>query len=1252
MLKHRDVIVNLSLDEKLAILTDGSFFSVAREGLPTFSITDTEIINQASEETVFPSFQALMNTWDVNAVGYVAKQMAKRALDKEKIAIFLPKANVRGNAYSDGASEDPYLLGSFIGEYAKVMEEYGVTPVLSTCALSNLDVEYADVKPNAKALVEYYFNAFRIAMKGREHFAVSSSYTTLKGEYAQINVEFVRDVILRSTFAKGGVVLCEKNRRESELSCLQAGYTLCLNGNARILKDAIAYYKDLLDLVETGDASVEELETAVTDGIAVSEDVIDEAVDKVLEFVYGCLQYAKFYARSIDNPIENRALSLAERSAVLLKNEEGTLPLRGEQKVAVIGQIAKAEIGESFLEYMSKSSAKYVGYEDGYDLAQNQNKSLLDKAKLLAKKADVLVVCVGAGKQREQTLSKTKCLQLPGCQAALLEALASLNKRMVVIVKGSGRVDMQFDSLAHAVLYVSDMGSYGGKALARLLFGKACPSGRLPFTMYENVDERMQTERFYKNNGYNKVGTFVGYRRYDSDGERVKYHFGYGLSYTKFQYSNLRIVNNEIQVTIHNTGTREGTTVVQFYYGKTRALDVSPKKELFAAEVITLAAGKTMTVRKKLDNGCFSSYNSDTNAWELMRKKVRIYVGQSVADERLYCDYNVLGATEVKSKEYISEYLQGKSNIQVGGYFMDTQTKQEKYKDTATVVGLVTLLLGLIGDLFLLIFTGRLPFFKDIIGKWTLGILLFTFNVLLVVGIVSLVRAEKKKTDYKKKQTQRIALKRKTAAKEKTVAPSPYASLFLREFKDAEEEEEEENETEEAEEKSFVIQEETDEYHKDGWSLDAMRNELVDFLTARGIALDPMNARALLSAMSVSRLLIIQTENGVNREKFLRAIHDFFANKPYVDDASDYKTSDDLLYKLTDDGCQTTCFSDALETAAAEPLAMTLACLTNVEAAKFGAYTSQLMRYVVKPDLTHSIATKNKLACDKTYALKYNLWLLACLEDDTLADELPAYLAEAAVFVRLQFTEIEPQETELPDRQPISAKQFMDMVGKARANYELSEKYWKRVDKLEEYVQARAHYRISNKLWQKMESYASVFLALNGEPEQALDSVVASKMLLTVLTLIRNHRKEEDELFTHVIENIFGDEKSDCCRALAEASAVDMSETSRQEALEKTAYNREVRLGRISVEEATEEVEEVVDPETVATAEVVDPEVVETAEVVEPEVVETAEVVDPETVETAEVVEPEAVETAEVVEPEAVATAEVIEPATAEGEDA
>ena len=381
-----------------------------------------------------------------------------------------------------------------------------------------------------------------------------------------------------------------------------------------------------------------------------------------------------------------------------------------------------------------------------------------------------------------------------------------------------------------------------------------------------------------------------------------------------------------------------------------------------------------------------------------------------------------------------------------------------------------------------------------------------------------------------------------------------------------------------------------------------MQEELLAFLADRGIILDAHNARALLSAMSVSRLVLLKTEKGVDYEKFTRALSDFFACEHYMDDVSCYTSPDDLLYKKNGAGYQSTAFATALENATEDVFAMKIAHLVNADAVGIGGYTSQLMRYFVKPDVEYSIATKNKAEQDKTYALKSNLWIFMALEEDVLIDTLPAYIAEPATIVRLQIVEGVETNT-VGVRHPVSVKQFVSMTEKARNHFELKEKQWKYVDKLEEYVQARVSYHISNKLWQKMEKYASVYLALGGDSDRALDAVVANKMLLTVLSLVAVNRREDDELFTHVLENILGEDRVKESSLLVELSGVDMGEVVRKEAMEKAMQKRSLRLEALQAAQKAQEQEQVQEETQEQAQEVQETEQVQAAEA---DVAETA----------------------------------------------
>lgn len=1148
MLAYGEIIENLNIDEKLAILTSGDYLSAIKEenvGLPKLSIRSEKDLSK--EEYSYPSFEALANSWSVLQTDSVAKGLALRAKRMNVNAMLLPSGTVRGNVYEDGASEDPLLLGTLLGQYAKTMSEKGVMPILSKCEMSPLNAAFADVEPSARAIMEYYLKAFQIAAKESE-VAISSSYTRLKGAYESVNTRLVPSLIEKHVAGANSFLICENAESEKEVERLNAGFSLCINGHAHTLKEAVTYYNELKNAVESGVASAEELEEAIEKGAALSEDTVDEAVDRVLRFAQKCETYAQLRGKDAQEPSEAELLKIAESTAVLLKNKQETLPLARRRKIAVIGELSEDGGDASALSYLTQTAGKdFVGYGKGYDLTRNRSDDLIASACAIAQKAETVVVFLGLGEKREDKLTQTRKLKLPGSQAALLEKLARLGKKIVAVVKGSGRLDMSFDNIVDAVLYMPDAGYYGGQAIARLLYGNACPCGKLPFTMYSEPEERAAKERFYKNGGYNKVGTFVGYRRYDSDRELVKYPFGHGLSYTKFTYSNLRVSNKKVWLTVKNTGHREGTEIVQFYYGKDKAMQIRPRKQLFGFSRITLRPGEERSVSIEIPPKAFAFYNPQTSTWEVESGPYKVYASSSVVDEKLKCFCYETGTSPTPSKEKTSEYLQGKSNIVSGEFFMDTKIQRTQYKPKGILFGVITILLAVLLDAFLIVFGEEVDFFHEDLGEKVGWILFIVCNFLCLLGILAMIVSHKNKKRFNRESTQK-ALVRKTEEKEKAVSPVSYEQLFIEEFSELlEDEDEEEAEKDAHEEYAFAIKEKVDGYHQDGWTLYNMQDELTAFLLKRGVVLDALQARTILSAMSVSRLVVLKTDTGVDPTAFMRAMSEFFAVKPYIDNAEKYQSSDDMLFAETtaeeesEYAYRQTAFADAMDEAEADECAIKLAHLTSVRLEALGGYFTQFMRYIVKPELSYSVAMKNKSVSDKSFTITPNLWIFIAIAEEEKAERLPAYVAEAAAFVKLRFSLQSPSE-EQTERKPISKAQFVSFGDKAKNRFELDESRWKRVDRLEEYVCARTSYQISNKVWQKMEKYASVFLSLGGEEDEALDSVVAVKLLTNILALVKHNKKENDDQFFHVLENIFGEEKANICRAVVDASSVDVDD--------------------------------------------------------------------------------------------------------------
>ena len=1163
-MRYDKIIEQLNIDEKLAILTDANFLarlSAEKEGVPYMSMARLSEFNQAEGYLRYPSFEALANAWDLKATADVAKGLAVRAREAGVNTALLPKANLRSNLFLDGATEDAYLMGMMASEYADGCASVGVKPILTTCAMRKEDCEYADLQPNARAIMEYYLRPFLMVLQGKSNVAITTVYQPLQGEYEKVNTELVKTFLEKQVVKKGGFVVCEKAAAGVTVPSFNAGYALTLNGHAEVLKEAVNYYQSIIESMESGVATTETLETALREGYAISPEAIDEGVDAVLTYAFSVEKQAKACkseyekeveaqrkARSQENAYDEGApsrgigkeamLALATKTAVLLKNDYGTLPLRARQRVAVIGALGKSVAAQ--VEKLSNGG--FVGYAAGYDLQRPRSDELVEEAEALAERADVVLLFVGFGEEKEKKLSATQCLQLPGTQMLLLERLAEQGAKIVAVLMGSGRVDMRFDEVVDSVLYAPDMGSCQDEAVARLLYGISNPSGKLAFTMYDAPEQRAKQEKFYKDKGYNKVGTFIGYRRYASDEEQVKYPFGYGLSYTKFRYVKCKTGSDGVYLTIKNVGNRAGDEIVQFYYENPDAEIARPVIELMDFERVHLKPGQSTTIYKQIKNGRFAVYDADSDEWITEKGLYRIYAASSVDNEQLSCNYYTMGLSLTSKAEPLSDYLQSSSNIVSGGYFMDTNIKRIQYKSTPLVLGIIALIVAALYDVFAFVFSPQIDFFRGELGQIINLVSFIVCNLLAIIGLIGMIAWGKGKKRFKAEAN--AQLKRAEDVEEETAVPVAYARLFMEEFGEEEDEISVEEEKEEEEEVSFAIQEETDDYHKDGWTFAEMYQELISFAAEYGVILDAAQARTLLSAINVSRLVVLKFEKDVKADVFLEMLSAFFGTQTFVDNAEQYATSDDMFFYRKSDKKESyapTNFLCAIEEAMADRFAMKVAHLTSVGLSSVGGYFTQLMRYVVKPETPYNLSFKNKTMTDKSFTISSNLWVFLTLAEEEMVDSLPPYIAETAAFVKVKYAEQEGAETK-SQRAATSVAQFLKFGDKARNGFELDESKWKYVDKLEEYVKARADYRLSNKMWQKMERYASCYLALGGDPFNALDSVVAVKMLATVLSLVKHNKKDGDEKFARVIETLFGEEELDACRAVIDVSTVDVEE--------------------------------------------------------------------------------------------------------------
>lgn len=875
------------------------------------------------------------------------------------------------------------------------------------------------------------------------------------------------------------------------------------------------------------------METACREGAALSEEELDEAADRALDFAFACdnafpvLKKSEEGEEKSKESSEEIALRLAEESVVLLKNEGNILPLKAGSRVAVIGQAAFLSEGrtQSFMQYLSAADEAlgfhFVGYADGYETDADRSDALIPEACELARTADVVLVFLGPGARRGD-LASARCVKLPPNRLALLDALGKVCENMVAVTTDDCQTDMSFDRRCAAVLVSPPLEKYGAQALINLLTGRSNPSGKLAATRYDAADETFAQLRLCKRLGKNKVGTFFGYRHYDTSGISVRYPFGFGLSYTQFEYSDLQESKEEVRFLVKNTGEAAGAEIVQVYIGKQDSGAIRPLKELKGFAKIYLQSGESTEVCVKFGPDDFVIFDEKGNP-VTERGEYQVYVGASVSDVRLTGKIFVEGETLDKNKETLSEYLQAKSNILAGGYTMKQRGVRGSRK--ARKFALISSIAAAIYDLLFWIYLQAVPWNttpfdgQDPIVDCGL-ILLFFVNAVMIASLVIL------SIDYWKKKKQRLAEPAET--EEETLEETEYEKLFTEEFENQPEEE------------ALPVEKEEEARCFDGkTTMKQVCEEFSAFACERGIAAEFPSARAVFSAMSASRLVLLKSNEPSLLPEFVSLLGEYFGAEAFRADAGQYRCMDDALICRGENGTyQETPVARALKAAADSDFRIHIAYLHGADLSEADAWLTPLARYASHPGKASCVVPEEKNFSAKSYTISPNLWFFVGIKEGGSVEELSPFVGETAFAVEVHLSRIEEKEEKTPFQVPRYSR-FVRLGEESENNFMLSEEKWKKVDKLEDYVKGvtEGRFRIGNKAWRNMEKFVGAFLACGGEETDALDSVTASKLLPFALPLLCEEPNGKIE-FLRALGNILGEENMPQCRRWLERTDV------------------------------------------------------------------------------------------------------------------
>ena len=673
------LLKKLTLEEKCALLSGAETFKtrgMPEHGIPQIWLSDGPhgLRKQAGESdhlglnpsvpaTCFPTASAVANSWDAALGEEIGAALGEEAAAQEVSVVLGPGLNMKRNPLCGRSfeyfSEDPYLAGKLAAGYIRGIQSKGVAACPKHFAVNSQETRRmaSDSIVDERTLREIYLTGFEIAVKEGHPRSIMSSYNLVNGTYANENKHLLME-ILRGEWGFDGAVITDWGGSNDHALGVKNGSTL--------------------EMPVPGGDSVRELLAAVESG-KISESDIDARLSELLPLVFDTKAALDAAPREFDAAAHHAlARRAAEESLVLLKNEGALLPLAAGTKVAVIGDFAKNPryqgAGSSMvnstqvdvlLDKLIDSELNVIGYQQGFDRHGKPDAALQKSACELATQADTVILCMGLDEIAESEGLDRSNLRLAQNQVDLLQAVAAVNPKIVVVLYSGSVVETPWLDNCQALLYAALGGQAGAGAVADALTGKVNPCGKLAETWplaYADVPSAADFATRRKTVEY-REGLYIGYRYFTTAEKAVRFPFGYGMSYTTFAYSDMAADEQGVSLTVTNTGSVAGTEIVQLYIAKKSSELFRPAKELKGFARVTLAPGEKQRITIMLDDKAFRFWNVKANRWEIEGGEYELLVGASVEDIRLCEKISVHGTATVHPYEDVDLDCYYKGNV-------------------------------------------------------------------------------------------------------------------------------------------------------------------------------------------------------------------------------------------------------------------------------------------------------------------------------------------------------------------------------------------------------------------------------------------------------------------------------------------------------------------------------------------------------------------------------------------------------------
>ena len=596
-------------------------------------------INDSIKAVCFPPAVLSACSFDRGLMEEMGKAIGREAQANDVSVVLGPAVNIKRSPLCgrnfEYYSEDPYLAGEIAAAFVKGVQSQHVGTSIKHFAANNQEYRRmsSSSEVDERTLREIYFPAFETAVKKAQPYTFMCSYNQINGTFASENKWLLTDV-LRGEWGFKGYVMSDWGAVNDRVKGLEAGLEL--------------------EMPASGGDNDAMIVKAVKDGV-LEEKILDQAVERILRIIFEYADHRKPQEFTMEKDHEG-AQHIAEESMVLLKNENHILPLKTSEKAAFIGGFARNPRfqggGSSHINCFKTTNVldsvpcdAQVVYAEGFPADRDfYDKALADEAVKAAAEADKAVIFAGLPESFESEGYDRSHMRLPECQNRLITEILKVQPNTVIVLHNGSPVEMPWLGEIKGLLETYLGGQAGGAAAANILYGKINPSGKLAETMPLKLSDNPSYLNF---GGGEKVeyreGIFVGYRYYDTKEMDVAFPFGYGLSYTTFAYSNLKLSMENptekdtvmVSADVTNTGKSAGKEVVQLYIRDLTGSAIRPEKELKGFEKVFLEPGETKTVTMELNKRSFAWYNTKLHDWFAASGDYEILVGASSRDIRL-----------------------------------------------------------------------------------------------------------------------------------------------------------------------------------------------------------------------------------------------------------------------------------------------------------------------------------------------------------------------------------------------------------------------------------------------------------------------------------------------------------------------------------------------------------------------------------------------------------------------------------------